>query len=208
MKLRIVFLTGVFVIVIVFLFIFSNFNKTPKKILLTNLNHQSATVSWITDKKFRAKVLFSEQRWRIDLPILKNILAKKAEDFKKIASQIHFVRLESLESDRNYYLQIEGEKNIRFFKTRALSEKIVQPYTAYGKILQKDGKTPAKGVIVYFEDKYSTLTNDEGNWTFDLSNLETIRDKIQVKIEGGALGFASYLLDTSKIQPSDNLILK
>ena len=52
----------------------------PQKIKLSNCSDSSVTISWITKKAVKGWVVYAENRWQTEIPLLNLLLSKKRID--------------------------------------------------------------------------------------------------------------------------------
>ncbi|MBI4999485.1 fibronectin type III domain-containing protein [Candidatus Gottesmanbacteria bacterium] len=178
----------------------------PENVKVTNITDQSLTLSWTTAKPTLGFVRFS---------------GKKVFDDHLRVSTVHHVTLKNLKPQTSYYYRLGGGfrlfkfdkegKSLPNIKTAPVLEKISQPRPAYGKVLTSEGK-PAARVIVYLSPSssslISTLTNDQGNYSFDLSSLGTTPEPFLLEVEGGTLGKVKGPVFGDRLQPIKVFVLE
>lgn len=191
----------------------------PQNILISNITEHQATVSWITEKPTKGKILLNKNFW--------------LDDWDKISQNEnlytnHHVTVKNLEADKVYQFKIyqglrgnvEGK-----FKTAKSLDVLNHPNSVYGEVILENEK-PAVGVIVYLRlvtptEKsavLSTLTNKKGRWSLDLANIRSegklapmnipLKSTEQIIVEGGALGRVKAETEYGKRKIWPTIILK
>ncbi|MFS8130544.1 MAG: SPOR domain-containing protein [Candidatus Dojkabacteria bacterium] len=173
---------------------------------VTNLSSNSFSISWSSESANIPSVQYSDSdNW---LPLVDKILTKNvAYDDRDVnldsqnnayyagdkakARNFHQVTLRNLEAGKKYYFRING--SVRTYipipensvTTLAQADKVNQPDTAYGKIVNftTNEPNPSDGIVYYrFVDSYdeedvsalySSAIGSGGVWSGDFSNLHT-----------------------------------
>lgn len=177
----------------------------PSGLRMTNLSDQSATISWLTTENGRAKVFVSESNWKVAVPVFRIFLSKSFQEDQ--SSKTHYVIIKNFSPEKKYYFSVSGEIQSHSFITKPIQEGIKLPAPAYGKVIANDGKTVARRAILYFNDSFSTITNETGGWSFDFSIFPSI-NVVNVDAVSAKLGRAKIRLDPNKVQPAPIIILK
>lgn len=154
-----------------------------QNVFVTNVTDGSAAVTWTTEKPTKGAVTINQ--W---FPLPAFIDFHKDDGDKNLARQnfytTHQVTISNLKPEKSYKYKIyQGSKSMYQgnLKTGPTPESIGTPNPVYGRVLATDQK-PVVGAIVYFRAVnpdggksalLSTLTNLQGGWTIDLSNLRS-----------------------------------
>ncbi|MBI3558832.1 fibronectin type III domain-containing protein [Candidatus Gottesmanbacteria bacterium] len=149
--------------------VFNFFAFSPRGLRITNLSDQSATISWFTTGNGKEKVFVSTSNWKVIIPLLRNFLSESFQEDE--TSKTHYVTIKNLSPEKKYYFGLSGSIVPNFFVTKSPSQEFKLPMPAYGLIMNSDRKTNTKRAILYFNDSFSTVTNESGGWSFDLSRL-------------------------------------
>lgn len=161
----------------------------PQNLFLSNITDHQITLSWTTEKPTRGQILLSEDNKFPFLPIF--IKKWEKDDGEKSLPTTNFylthqITIGDLKPNKTYYFRIyQGWKKMLQgqFTTGSTLSNILPPNPVYGQVMLVDKKTPAVGSLVYLEVMeasnssalLSTLTNKDGRWSMDLSNLRTTK---------------------------------
>lgn len=158
-----------------------------ENVMVANITDHQATISWTTSKPTRGALVVSNNGKFPLLPFFIKNLKKDDTDkgFLRMGFyNTHQVTVDNLKERTGYqYIIYQGWKKVyraNFITGPALAS-LPNPNPVYGQVLQADKKTPAQGVLIYFQAKQestpsaylSTITNREGRWSLDLGNLRT-----------------------------------
>lgn len=210
---------SVLIILIPVISFFLEPTSPPQNILISNITDHQATISWITEKPTKGKILLNKNFW--------------LDDWDKINKNEHLytshhVTVKNLEADKVYqfkiYQGLRGKVEGKFKTTKSL-DTLSYPNSVYGKVILENEK-PAVGVIVYLRlvtptEKsavLSTLTNKEGRWSLDLANIRSegklapmnipLKSTEQIIVEGGVQGRVKAQTEYGKDKPWPTVILK
>lgn len=167
---------------------------TPKQIKITNVKHDSFTVSWITDGETTGFVKYGPDE---------GISQLASDDRDQISGKVgnfltHHVTVRGLNPSTTYFFKVSSagqlfDNNGQLYQINtapALTESPPPSDVAYGIILKPDG-SPAEGTIVYLSlsntTPLSTLSSSSGNWVIPLNLARAI----------DLSGYASYDLQAS-----------
>ncbi len=158
-----------------------------KNLATTNITSDSVTLTWITDQPTKGAVVISASDNLPVLPFLAPITFR--DDGEKSLYRegfyiTHQVTITGLTPARTYNFRIfQGWKKAYQgkFSTAPVLSSLSLPDPVYGLVTEADQKTPIAGALVFLKAKKSTstsnllsaLTNQEGRWQLDLSNLRT-----------------------------------
>lgn len=156
-----------------------------ENIQFSNITDTQGSISWTTDKPTRSKVLVSGTgQFPSSVLLAKRVFKDDGE--KRLNTSgfytTHHVTVGGLIPNKTFYYRIyQGMKKVYEgnFTTGSTISSLVGPNPVYGRVLEADGKSPLVGGIVYLQVKdkdkasslISTLTNSEGGWSLDLSNI-------------------------------------
>lgn len=204
--------------------------QAPMNLLISNTKGDSFTISYVTKKPVSNLVLISAENRFPPFPFLSKISYKDIRDDKKISIYTtHLIPIDNLQPDKNYYFRIyEGIKAVKSgnIKTPLASNISPDQNIISGKVVTTDKKTPVSGAIVYFQAFFekeksqilSTLTNQRGQWEFNLSNLQsldlknpfTIKNgvKQQIIVDGASLGVIKTSTFSGKLKDWPVVVLR
>lgn len=179
---------AVFFIGLAYLY-FTEPTASPENVRISNITDSSASVSWTTEKPTHAFVFWSQKDWPLVLPYFWRFFTTGAADEVESLSTVHHVTVSGLEPQQSYrflittgvraYYSQTGGQGFPLLTTGKILENPTTPYPAYGKITREDGIFPAEQALIYLTAQnssglslsLSTITNLDGNWALDLSNL-------------------------------------
>lgn len=193
MKKKIVILVISFFLFLAAFLIWLN-SPSPQNTRITNITDHSVSISWTTQRPTKGWVV--------------SYFSQVADEIKT-PSTVHQVTLRNLEPETVYSYKIRS--GFWFFaggkiKTTPSREKQpAPPNPVYGKVVQKDGFSPAFPAIVYLHD-LSAIANQKGNWSLDLG--ENIAEEVEIFCQGGNLGQAKIMVKTEQMRPTPLLILR
>ena len=189
----------------------------PRDIRVSNINNNSATISWITDKEASNFVSWGESQ-----SLLNRV---GGEDNLKLST--HTVSISGLKPNTKYFYKINSEgtmfdnKGIPWeFSTGpdlGISQNVL---LVSGSVINASGK-PEEGVLVYVEVGgylLSTLTSNTGNFVFQLGSVRTqdlasytqidkAQTLLQISIQAGASGVASAQIFPQSANPIPPIVL-
>jgi hypothetical protein len=164
---------------------------------LANVRDASLAVSWLTDAPATGYVRYGADP---------DALVNTAHDDRDAGAvgRAHHVTLRGLHPETTYYIQlVSGETTSADLYRVATGPTLDIPvaHTAYGRILQGDGVTPAAGSLVYLAlhdrdgrdtpgqaDILSALTDEDGYWAVNLGAARSkYRDAYFVYGDGDGL---------------------
>lgn len=183
----------------------------PLNPLISNISDRSFTVSWTTSAPVNGSIKIGGSL---------SDLNQKISETASIASLVHSVTADNLDSSTKYYFQI-GESPFSI-TTAAPLDQPPAPDTAQGIIKTRTG-LPADNVLVYIQlsggQLLSTATTSSGNWLIplstarsgDLANWLTFdRSSLTYTIQaegGSSLGQSTAVVTTALDRPVPPIIL-
>lgn len=216
----------------VFLQFITEPKSTVQNLLISNASDTSLSLAWTTESPTRGMVIISEKENFPFLPVLAGWKVKDDGEKSLKRSYLytaHHVTVSDLLPGKKYYFRIYQGFHLTYagqFTTLTSVTLPNLPSPQFGKIVQADGKSPAVGVIVFFQiegEKHkstlaSTLTNLQGNWMVDLSNLRSEdgkgiyqvakKDVGKVVVEAGSRGRYKNQRPIEDVKPWPTIILK
>ncbi|MFH1097244.1 MAG: T9SS type A sorting domain-containing protein [Candidatus Desantisbacteria bacterium] len=194
---------------------------TPERIQTSNLNESQISISWVTTVSELGKINYG-----LTTGLGTTIIDDLTDD-------VHHISPTNLAPDTKYYYDIisgvttdnNSEQHYTFTTVKTLANPPVDSDLVYGQIFKADGKTPAKGAVVYMRlqdnDKsgspgesalVSCRTDDNGYWFTNLVNFRTTNntiftyspngDNLFLQVEGGSDGSISREIDTANDSPA------
>ena len=155
------------------------------EITVSNVGSNRVTLSWITDAEENAQINYGTT-----CPFQNTAY----DDRKKLdKSKTHYVTITGLRADTTYYydvvsggVQYDNDGTHYMFTTGPVLNPAIDSNIVYNQIFLKDGKSPAKDVIVDIKlqdnstsgtgdesQLCSALVDDNGYWHIDLKNVRT-----------------------------------
>ncbi|MFH0937321.1 MAG: fibronectin type III domain-containing protein [Candidatus Daviesbacteria bacterium] len=206
------------------LFILNEPSSKPLNVFISNISDHQVSISWTTEKPTRGKILVSKGD---NFPLLPIFTKSYKDDGEKDISKTgfytsHHVTIGNLDPQITYQFRIyQGFQ--KAYQGSLITAKTLNslagPQPIYGRVLAADKQTPAVGAIIYFQagneatksSILSTLTNYEGRWSLDLSNLKDNsltnifpidkETKELVIVEGGSSGRVKVERGSGKDSP-------
>ncbi len=184
--------------------------QTPKGVFLSNLTDSQATLTWLTDNPSSTQVTIAEGTNSFDIPFSPFGTTYKDDKDQNLSQNyaLHFVTFKNLKPDKKYHFRItEGLKTLK--KGDFQTGKTLPPVPKNiitGTVLSSDAKSKISGATVYYQVSFgssrsgllSTITNSQGQYSFDLSSLRNLNGSKrypikngfnqEVLVEAGALG--------------------
>jgi len=153
----------------------------PKKVKITNVNHDQFTVSWITNQEAMGYVKHGKT------PTLSTTIADDREQRSgtSISLKTHYVTVSGLQPNTKYYFKIGSGSEKNLYDNNGRPYEITTapslgasppPQLANGNILTATG-SPASGAIIYLTlsgaTPLSALVANDGSWVVDLASALT-----------------------------------
>lgn len=204
----------------------------PKNVIASNISDQQVTLTWTTTQPAKGGVIVIPLKENFPiLPVFSETFHK--DDGEKLLKTMgkyttHSVTITGLKPVTTYKYKIyQGNKGSfegKIRTTKVLSD-LSRPNPVYGRVIAADRKTPAVGAIVYLQAQVGTLrssvlsalTNTQGRWSIDLSNLRTQDLSVPFKltpqavenviIEAGSKGRFKVATPSGKDKPWPDIIL-
>jgi hypothetical protein len=185
----------------------------PKNVRITNINRDSFTVTWTTDKEADGFVKYTES----------GLTSEVALD-KFSNSFTHHVEIKNLKSNVKYSFQIGSgsetydNNGIEWIVETSSLPNNTGSISITGKVLGFN-ETPIENALVYItagsSSTLSTTTSQKGVWIINLSDLKTSdlssfqqvdQDTIlEISVQAGSLGTSSAKILTSDADPVPNM---
>lgn len=151
--------------------------KTVRRVEITNITSNQATVFWQTDQKTVGWVIYGEKDNGL------NKLGYDERDItkNKLPYANHYVTLKNLDENKTYFFKLvddnkfEDNNNVPFtFRTSPIIKDYKSSDPAYGKIISSSG-APIENAIILFHVRNSfplaTLSKSTGEWLIPLNTL-------------------------------------
>lgn len=170
---------------------------TPLNVIVSNVSDHQVAISWVTTKPTKGEIVVSSDGKFPLLPVFASqVYRDDGEKSLKTTGLYltHHITVGKLKPNKVYYFRIYQGLKRKYegrFRTGSALTKLNPPNPVYGKIVKKDKKTPVVGALVYLwvsteasnSAFLSTLTNNEGRWSMDLSNIRTTDFKSSFKLQ-------------------------
>jgi len=218
----------------------------PENVRLTNLTDQSFNLSWTTKDTVTTGAVYVLQNSNFD-PILSRFSAKKYYDtrddlqanwygeYTRQKLFTHYVEVNGLTPETKYTFRIEtgnflydvsNQLGSDTVSTYITPETNTSPSPIYGRIMRADEINPQMGALVYLTlkndtDKYSnqvsTVTNYNGSYTLDLTNIKDgsgaifptdTKTNLLFEVDSGNRGKLTYQQLNTATDPLIDLSLK
>ncbi len=177
----------------------------PEKVRITNVSDTKFSVSWVTKKPVRAKLVYGKMGEK---------LTKVATDDRDLGDKsgeylTHHITVAKLQPNTQYAFRIIEEDKIKFdnngspygVKTGPTLSQTPTAETIYG-VAKKDATSPAVGAIVYVDipgaTPLSAIVKKSGNWTIPISVARTLDLSSYVKYDPTATTFSITIKDGKK----------
>ena len=190
---------------------------TPQNIQLSNIAHNSFTVSWSTQKPTTGFV-----KWGDNKDELRNISV--IDETKK---HTHYIQIDNLLPSTTYYFHVYSDsrrhsQNNDLFIVKTGTKVSQKPTTeiASGKIVTKTGLEVDRAIVYAEISGGSTLSDisaDNGGWLIPLSNMRSKdlsnylkidkEDYIEIFVDAGPLGTAKARIKALESDPVPPIIL-
>lgn len=156
-------------------------SSPPQKVRITNIYPKGFTITWLTQEESSGAVVYGEKKEELE-----------KDERGALLFFTHSVTIDNLQPRKKYFFKIiSGEKT--FFKSisdswqvSGVTEEITlppednysprsRPNPIYGQVLNPDD-SPAQNTLVFLEipnksTTISAVTDNQGKWELDLSNL-------------------------------------
>jgi len=185
---------AIMVVFIITIFFANLFHKKPlpskatkkflKKLEITNLNPNQATVIWETEEKTSGFVFYGE-----DIKKLKSIaLDERDTSNNKNKFFFHYVNLKNLSPNKKYFfvIVVDDEKIIKknesepfSFHTPKIQLQNKSPTLIYGKIFESNNLPLVNAIVIFKAKDYyslSSFTKETGEWLIPLSVVYNLKD--------------------------------
>lgn len=178
----------------------------PEAVRPANIAARSFSLGWITDKPTGGCALAaaSWRDWRFSCDRQRKYSTHLA-DFKQVSAETVY-RIVMIDGPRLRW------RNLPYFKTLAIADQQPKlPRPAYGAIRDNSG-APLKKTLVYlsaFDDldqPLAALTNDDGNYAFDLSNFQSASGYYLLEVVSGQ-DYRRVEVDSRTVSPLPTLIV-
>jgi len=190
-------------------------DTNPKNVRIANINDNSFTVTWTTDKTTDGFVKYN-----------KGGLSSYVALDKFTQSHTHFVEVKNLEQNEKYSFQIGSgsetydNNGIEWIVETPFSSEPPPPNTITGRVVDKAGE-PLNGALVYItagsSSVIATTTSEKGVWVINLSDLRTsnlassqeiAHDTIlEISIQAGNLGTSSAKILAGNTDSVPNIVI-
>ncbi|MFZ2152430.1 MAG: Ig-like domain-containing protein [Microgenomates group bacterium] len=143
----------------------------PDNVQITNLTHNSASLSFLTSSKCQSTVSLDNQ-------IIKDLKAETL-NIPELSSRIHYFFINNLKEKTTYnYSIISGgstyqEKSYSFITGSTPISGTPNSNLAWGKVFSPDGKTPGNALVfLNISGAYplSSMVTTNGNWSISLAS--------------------------------------
>lgn len=193
----------------------------PKDVRITNISHDSFTISWTTDEKVAGSIYWGEETSSFD--------KTEADEITNL-NYTHSVTVRGLTPSQTYYLKIGSEEN-QYDNNGTPWQVTTGPSlgvnadgatnTVSGTVLTSIG-TPAANALVYVSiggvSPLSTVASENGSWVISLANARTTdltsyyqikesQDLLEISVQAGADGIASAQIYPQAAKPVPPIIL-
>lgn len=163
----------------------------PKKVKITNVNHDQFTVSWITNQEAMGYVKHGKT------PTLSTTIADDREQRSgtSISLKTHYVTVSGLQPNTKYYFKIGSGSEKNLYDNNGRPYEITTapslgasppPQLANGNILTATG-SPASGAIIYLTlsgaTPLSALVANDGSWVVNLASALTTNLSSYVQLD-------------------------
>ncbi|MDH7476414.1 MAG: fibronectin type III domain-containing protein [Microgenomates group bacterium] len=149
-----------------------------RRIEITNLTSNQATIYWQTDKKTTGWLIYGPKEDRLNDIVLDE--RDLSENKKKYFH--HYVVIRNLQPTTTYYFKIVVDDKLVqslegkafSFKTSPIITEVGNSNPIYGKILKRNGQPLVNSIVIFcLENKcpLATLTQSSGGWLITLNNL-------------------------------------
>jgi len=192
-KQKIPFPLAIFVIFIVTIFFANLFHKKSlsskatkkllKKLEITNLNPNQATIIWETEKKTHGFIFYGEDINKINLIALD----ERDTSNNKNKFSFHYVNLKNLSPNKKYFFVIVSDNQIIkknenepfSFYTPKFQLQNKSPNLIYGKVLQSNNLPLVNAIVIFKINDYyslSSFTKETGEWLIPASVVYSLKD--------------------------------
>ena len=193
----------------------------PKDVRITNISHDSFTVSWTTDEKLAGSIYWGETASSFD--------NTEADEITSL-NYTHSVTVRGLTASQTYYFKI-GSGETQYDNNGTPWQITTGPSlgvsadggfnTISGTVLTSIG-TPATNALVYISiggvSPLSTVVSENGSWVVSLANTRTTNlasyyqikdseDLLEISVQAGADGIASAQIYPQAAKPVPPIIL-
>lgn len=180
-------------IVVIGLFLFVEPQSKVERLLISNISDTGASVSWVTASATKGAVRIVPDKQKF--PLFELTADSHLDDRDAAGRREHFftqhhVTLSDLAPNTTYTYRIyQGWRQVGEGRLRTGSSLSAPsaPNLVYGTVVKADKKTPQIGSLVYLrlhDEKQkkssavlSTVTNQQGRWSIDMSQLRTADGK-------------------------------
>lgn len=166
-------------------------------VYVTDITDSSAVVSWVTSEPVKTELIYSREAINFFTQFNKDNIGYDKRDLKEVGEleyklarrgsyYVHSVVLRGLSSSTKYSFEIKNglffseTTYINSFTTIDTVSSIQTPEVAYGNIFNQNGEVISDTLLILYlsnaddthrSQKISYITNGQGGWSVDISNL-------------------------------------
>lgn len=225
-----------------FLYFLAEPTQPPEEVKITNITDQSVTITWKTTKKTKGLVTFTQAttpRLLRPVSLLSLPSNNRTSDQFNGLSNLHSVTLTKLSPNTPYLYRIStglhtykidlDSKILPGVLTAPVLPNLATPNPLFGQVLENNGQVPAKNTLVYLSlinqksqtrqsTLLSTITNNNGFYIFDFSNLRTTdlktlpiylpETQVLIEVDAGENGTGQAFVLPGENKTVETIVLK